>query len=137
LLPLGGLGSATVPWASLAGIHLVQKGYVPSGFDPEFELLAVPNYTYLGRIFYLSTVADPSTHMFEAKAEVLGWVPPAVPPPGQQPAGKVELEDPALDQDLRPGLTAKIRFPMRSNPNAVVVPEEAVRASERGWIAFV
>ena len=42
-----------------------------------------------------------------------------------------------VDPKLWPGFTAKIRFPLRSNPNACVVPEEAVRASERGFIAFV
>src|SRR5262245_34040138 len=33
-------------------------------------------------------------------------------------------------------MTAKIYFNLRSNPNALVIPEEAVRASERGFIAF-
>jgi multidrug efflux system membrane fusion protein len=42
-----------------------------------------------------------------------------------------------FDPKMWPGFTAKIRFPLRSNPNACVVPEEAVRASERGFIAFV
>src|SRR5262249_43075069 len=43
----------------------------------------------------------------------------------------------SLDPELRPGNTARIRFPMQSHPRACVVPEEPIRASERGFIAFV
>src|SRR5262249_16775628 len=66
--------------------------------------------------FYMSTVANPDTHMFEFKAEV---------------------QTQGLDVELRPGYTAKIRVPLRSTADACVVPEESVRASERGFIAFV
>src|SRR5262249_29599518 len=137
---------------------------------PEFVLLAMPHRTYYARIFYMSTVANPDTHMFEAKAEVLDWVPEktapvvrallAQSPPRQQAArlalglggwfagrgpwgglaGQLVLQQMAggsLDPELRPGFTARIRFPMQSNPRACVVPEEALRASERGFIAFV
>src|SRR5262249_12062755 len=78
------------------------------------------------RVFFMSTIADPSTHMFEVKAEILI-------------NGKLFglHPDKALRDELRPGYTAKIRFPLRSNPDAVIVPEEAVRASERGFLAFV
>src|SRR5262249_1414349 len=47
------------------------------------------------------------------------------------------LDKRALNIDLRPGFNAQIRLPIRSNPNACVIPEEAVRATERGFIAFV
>ena len=49
---------------------------------------------------------------------------------------KAEIDLGAPGAELRPGYTARIRVPLRSNANAVVVPEEAVRASERGFIAF-
>ncbi len=146
-LPLGGLGPQ-IPWAGLAGMHLVQRGFAPSGFDPEFTLLALPGQTFYGRIFYMSTVAAPDTHMFEAKAEVLGWeaeVTAALERASRLPApGSGQAQKPVrlLDLDLRPGLTARIRFPMRSNQDAMVIPEEAgkweaVRPSEHGFIAFV
>jgi RND family efflux transporter MFP subunit len=115
-LPLGGVLAGPVPWGGLAGLHLIYKDRVPSGFDPEFTLRAIPNRTFRGRIFYMSTVADPTTHMFECKAVV---------------------DSRGLDVELRPGYTAQIRLPLQSNPGACVIPEEAVRASERGFIAFV
>jgi RND family efflux transporter MFP subunit len=136
--------------------QLLARDYVLSGFDPEFELLAVPGQTFHGRIFYMSTVANPDTHMFEAKAEVLGWLPDAAngsetslsaTASGKSPPVATLLAPPTatpnakragqFDPKLWPGFTAKIRFALRSNPNACVVPEEAVRASERGFIAFV
>ena len=38
---------------------------------------------------------------------------------------------------LWPGFTAKIRFPLRTSPNAAVIPEEAYRHTEKGYIVFV
>lgn len=114
-LPLAGYLAAPGPWGTLAGLTLVNADDVPSGFDPEFTLLAMPRRTFRARIFYLSTVASPETRMFECKAEV---------------------DTRHLDVQLRPGYTARIRAPIRSNPRACVIPEEAVRASERGFIAF-
>lgn len=113
-LPLGGWLSS--PFAGLALLAQVQRGIIPSGYDPEFTLLAFPQQTFTARIFYMSTVANPDTHMFEWKAEV-----------------DVQGEG----AKLRPGYTARIRIPLRSNPEAVVVPEEAVRATERGFVVFV
>jgi multidrug efflux system membrane fusion protein len=116
-LPLCGFGPS--PWAALgcaAGIGLADSDQVPSGFDPEFTLQAYRNRTFRARCFYLSKVADPSTHMFECKAEI---------------------DTRGLDVDLEPGYTARIRIPLESNPAACVVPEEAIRASERGFIVFV
>jgi len=113
-LPLGGWLSGS-PWSALTTSSLSERGQVPSGFDPEFTLPAYPRRAFRARIFYLSTVASPDTHMFECKAEVL---------------------DAADAVELRPGFTARIRVPLQSNNDACVVPEEAVRASERGFLAF-
>lgn len=104
------------PMSAAVGVAMVHRKEVPSGFDPEFRLLVDPKRGLRGRIFYLSTVANPDTHMFEFKAEI---------------------DTAGLALELRPGYTAQIRIPLRSNANAVVVPEESVRASERGFIAFV
>src|SRR5262249_18823237 len=61
--------------------------------------------------------ADPDTHMFQCRAEVNTRL-----PGGEQ---------------LRPGFTAHINVPLRGSPRACIVPEEAIRASERGNIVFV
>jgi multidrug efflux system membrane fusion protein len=107
---------AAGPHAGAVGTLLAQRDEIPGGYDPEFRLLVAPRFGFRGRFFYLSTVADPTTHMFEFKAEVDTRHAPV---------------------ELRPGYTAQIRIPVRSNPDAVVIPEEAVRASEQGFIAFV
>src|SRR5262249_57758160 len=103
------------PWAGLAAHSADMAGDGPASYQLEFELRPYPRQTFRGRIFYMSTVASPDTHMFECKAEV--------PTRGSQ-------------SDLRPGYTAKIRCPLPGNASSLVIPEEAVRASERGWIAF-
>ena len=59
--------------------------------------------TFRARVFYLSTVASPETRMFECKAEI---------------------ETANLDVELRPGYTARIRAPIRSNTRACVIPED-------------
>jgi multidrug efflux system membrane fusion protein len=64
----------------------------------------------------MSTVADPTTHMFECKA-------------------RIDPRDPAFGL-LKPGYTARIRFPFESTADSVVVPEESVRATERGFLVF-
>jgi multidrug efflux pump subunit AcrA (membrane-fusion protein) len=50
---------------------------------------------------------------------------------------KAEVLAPANDSELRPGFTARIRIPLRTNADACIVPEESIRATERGFIAFV
>jgi RND family efflux transporter MFP subunit len=114
--PLNGWFAGGVPWAGLGGFILNERDLIPSGYDPEFRLVALPQHGFHARIFYLSTVASPETHMFEFKAE---------------------LQVQKLPVELRPGYTARIRIPLRSNPGACIVPEESVRASERGFVAFV
>jgi membrane fusion protein (multidrug efflux system)/multidrug efflux system membrane fusion protein len=116
VLPLGCWLGGTGPWAGLVSARLAQEDQIPSGFDPEFTLMAFPKRTFQARIFYLSTVANPDTHMFECKAEV---------------------NFRGLEEVLRPGFTAKIRLPLQSNAQACFIPEESVRPTERGVIAFV
>lgn len=88
----------------------------PSRYNVEFEVPAFPRLTFQGRLFHLSTVASRETHMFESKAEVL-------------PHLSGEL--------LQPGYSAKVRFPLRTNPDAIVIPEESVRPNEKGFIVFI
>jgi RND family efflux transporter MFP subunit len=102
-------------WTGLAAAAIDGAGETPANFKLEFELRAFPDRKFHARIFYLSTVADPSTHLFECKAEV--------------PAR-------TLGGHLRPGFTAKIRCPLPGRPTSVVIREESVRASERGFVTF-
>jgi len=87
----------------------------PQLYDVEFTLLASPRQQYRGRLFYMSTVANNDTHMFESKSEIFVG--------GQE--------------KLQSGYTARIRFPLRTNEEACIIPEEAVRPNERGFVAFV
>ncbi|MFO0877129.1 MAG: efflux RND transporter periplasmic adaptor subunit [Gemmataceae bacterium] len=108
-------GTLAGPWSALAVSHLAQIGETPAVYRLEFTLRPFPNQTFHGRIFYLSTVANPDTHLFECKAEV--------PTTG-------------VGTQLRPGFSAKIRCPLPGRPSSIIVPEVAVRASERGFVAF-
>jgi multidrug efflux pump subunit AcrA (membrane-fusion protein) len=82
----------------------------------------------------MSTVGNVDTHMFECKAEVLGWK-FHQPPPKQKSTGRsLEMFN---APKLWPGFTAKIRFPLRTNAAAAVIPEEAYRHTEKGYIVFV
>lgn len=101
------------PWALSGALKTEQEGATPPSL--EFTLRAFPDRKFYARIFYLSTVANPDTHLFECKAEV--------PTHG-------------LGEQLRPGFTAKIRAPLPGRENSIIIPEESVRASERGFIAF-
>jgi membrane fusion protein, multidrug efflux system len=104
------------PMAAATARVLIDMGEVPSGYDPEFVAQPLPRRTFRAGIFYMCTVADPTTHMFECKAEIdprtLGFA------------------------SLDPGFSARIRFPLETAPDALVVPEEALRATERGFIVF-
>ncbi|QEL13817.1 efflux RND transporter periplasmic adaptor subunit [Limnoglobus roseus] len=104
-------------WGGITTRLLVESNQLPSGYDPEFSVPSLPRRNFRATIFYMSTVADPTTHMFECKARIDGT-------------------DPHFAA-LKPGFTARIRFPYESTPDAVVVPEESVRATERGFLVFV
>lgn len=108
--------SGTNDWSAFAGRMIVDTAEVPAGFDPEFAVHALPNRLYRGGIFFMSTTGDTSTRMFEIKAEI----------------------DPRSIgiRDLYPGYSAKIRIPVQTTDDAMIVPEEAVRATERGFIVF-
>lgn len=111
------LAGADAGWGGVAANVLAARGEVPSGFDPEFSVPSLPRRIFRATIFYMSTVADPTTHMFECKA-------------------RLDPRDPAFPL-LKPGYTARILFPYESTADAVVVPEEAVRATERGFLVFL
>jgi RND family efflux transporter MFP subunit len=110
------MGSCFVsPSSCVSALVMDANGEAPAAYRIEFELRPYPNQTFHGRIFYMSTVASPDTHMFECKAEV----------PRR-----------AYKEGLRPGFSAKIRCPLPTTANSLVIPEEAVRSTERGPIVF-
>ncbi len=71
--------------------------------------------TYTGRITYVADAADPSSRMVKVTAEV---------------GGKEA-------QALRPGSFATVSVPVETAQGAPVIPQTAVRPSERGFLAFV
>ncbi len=108
--------AARPPLLGLAGLAADASGRAPVGFKVEFTLPPFPQQTFTAHVFYLSSVASPDTRQFEFKAEVV---------------------TDGLSASLKPGASARVRVPLRGNPRAVVVPETSVRASERGFLAFV
>ena len=113
---IGGFSFGPGVLNDFVGQFRIASGEIPSGFDAEFTLQALPNRRFYANLFFMSRVADPQTHMFETKAEI----PPTTP---------------GIDQ-LFPGYTARIRYPLETSPEACVVPEEALRATERGFIVY-
>jgi multidrug efflux system membrane fusion protein len=108
-------GAFAGAWSALATTLTDLAGETPATYKLEFTLRPFPDQKFYGRIFYLSTVANSDTHLFECKAEV--------PTHG-------------VGAQLRPGFSAKVRCPLPGRPSSIIVPEVAVRASERGFVAF-
>lgn len=65
------------------------------------------------RIYHVGRVADPATR----QVEVLAWVDPA--------------------EELKPGFFAEVTLEGETKENALVVPEGAIQASERGFVTYV
>lgn len=65
------------------------------------------------RIYHVGRVADPATR----QVEVLAWVDPA--------------------EELKPGFFAEVTLEGEKKENALVVPEGAIQASERGFVTYV
>jgi multidrug efflux system membrane fusion protein len=114
---LGGWLAGPSPLPAIAIYALDARDMLPGTFAVEFKLMAFPRETFRARVFFMSTVADPDTHMFQCRAEVARRGPSGI--------------------ELRPGYTAHIHVPLKGSPHACIVPEEAIRASERGFIVFV
>ena len=78
-----------------------------------FKVAALGNTPFTGQIYHVGEVADPTTR----QVEVLAWV-----------------KNPGV---LKPGFFAEVDLASETKANAVVVPEPAVVASERGFVAYV
>jgi len=68
---------------------------------------------FRARIYHVSRSADPTTR----QVEVLAWVDPA--------------------DELKPGFFAEVSLEGERKDDALVVPESAVQASERGFVTYV
>jgi multidrug efflux system membrane fusion protein len=78
-----------------------------------FHVAALGGSEFTAQIYHVGEVADPSTR----QVEVLAWV-----------------KNPGV---LKPGFFAEITLASETRTNAVVVPERAVQASDRGFVAYV
>jgi multidrug efflux system membrane fusion protein len=78
-----------------------------------FKVSALGNARFEGRIYHVGEVADPATR----QVEVLAWV-----------------DNPGV---LKPGFFAEVELASETHESAIVVPERAVQASERGFVTYV
>ena len=86
---------------------------VQPGQGVSFHVASLGSTEFRGQVYHVGQVADPSTR----QVEVLAWV-----------------KNPGM---LKPGFFAEIALASETKQNAVVVPEKAVQASERGFVAYV
>lgn len=83
------------------------------GQTATFTVGATADRQFTARIYHVGEVADPASR----QVEVLAWV-----------------QNPGV---LKPGFFAEVSLPSDSKKDATVVPETAIQASDRGFIAFV
>jgi multidrug efflux system membrane fusion protein len=82
------------------------------GQAPTFTVAATGNQVYTAQIYHVGQVADPTSR----QVEVLAWV-----------------RNPGT---LKPGFFAEVTLPSGSRKDATVVPETAIQASDRGFVAY-
>jgi multidrug efflux system membrane fusion protein len=82
---------------------------------PAFFTVGESDREYAARIVLVAERAEPATRMVSVTAEVM---------------------DPDTGQ-LRPGAFAQVRVPVGLSTDAAVIPQMAVRPSERGFLAYV
>jgi multidrug efflux system membrane fusion protein len=78
-----------------------------------FRVAPIGPRDFAARIYHVGRVADPATR----QVEVLAWVDPA--------------------PELKPGFFAEVTLQGEKKEDALVIPESAVQASERGFVAYV
>lgn len=92
----------------------VDAARIQQGQSVDFVVRAIPEKTFSGKIFFISTVADPETRMVEVKAHVAN-----------------------SDLQLRPGYFASVSLKTSVHRNAILVPEEAVIPTETGFVSYI
>jgi len=83
------------------------------GGPVSFRVAPIGPHDFGARIFHVGRVADAATR----QVEVLAWVDPT--------------------SELKPGFFAEVTLAGEKKPDALVVPESAIQASERGFVTFV
>jgi multidrug efflux system membrane fusion protein len=78
-----------------------------------FRVAALGDRDFTAQVYHVGDVADPATR----QVEVLAWV-----------------KNPGV---LKPGFFAEVALATQAHEGAIVVPEGAVQASERGFVAYV
>lgn len=86
---------------------------VEPGQSISFRVAALGDREFTGRVYHVGDIADTATRQIE----VLAWV--------------------SNTGVLRPGSFAEIELAIERHADAVVVPESAVQASERGFVVYV
>jgi RND family efflux transporter MFP subunit len=82
------------------------------GDTVQFRVAALGDELFPARLYHVSDVADPATR----QVEILAWV-----------------KNPGV---LKPGFFAEVTLSTESKKGALVVPEGAIQASERGFITY-
>jgi multidrug efflux system membrane fusion protein len=83
------------------------------GGNVSFRVAPLGPRDFTARIYHVGRIADPTTR----QVEVLGWV-----------------DNPG---ELKPGFFAEVTLAGERRQRAVVVPESAIQASERGFVTYV
>ena len=86
---------------------------ITQGQNVTFRVASIGDRVFTAGIYYVGEVADSATR----QVEVLAWV-----------------KNPGV---LKPGFFAEVSLDTESHKNAIVVPESAVQASERGFVVYV
>ena len=82
------------------------------GDSVRFRVGALGDRDFEGRIYHVAEMADPGTR----QVEVMAWV-----------------KNPGV---LKPGFFAEVTLATESRKGAIVVPEAAVQASEKGFVVY-
>jgi len=83
------------------------------GQDVSFRVKALGEKDFTARVYHVGKVADPATR----QVEILAWVKNPGP--------------------LKPGFFAEVSLATESRKDAVVIPEAAIQASEKGFVVYV
>ena len=83
------------------------------GMVVTFSTAAYPGRTFDARIFHVSSSADPQSRMVECLARVEEGV-----------------------ASLKPGFFAEVKAAIESHKNAIVIPERAILATEKGFVVY-
>ncbi|MFP2961644.1 efflux RND transporter periplasmic adaptor subunit [Myxococcus sp. 1LA] len=97
----------TVPAADVARIQ--------PGMPARFTVRSAGSGTFTAKIIHVAAAADDASRMVPVTAEITG----------------------AAAQKLQPGAFASVAVPVDTRGGSPVIPQTAVRASERGFLAYV